>query len=195
MNGTVASNEYENARVRGTILASFRSATFDLWGERGLKEVGQLVSEQVQRDTIATSAMSVDWFPETHVTEWYAGLWNGPCEGSKVEFTRALNRMLDVGFGRVQKVALRFATPKMVVTRAPSLWRHDHSHGNLAVTVEKNSAHLTLDSHPYLGDSLSRTAVTEIYRYCLTLSRADRVTAHHFIEPDGSLCVKLRWTL
>jgi hypothetical protein len=182
-------------RVRGTVLMAFRAAAVATWGEEGLREMGQLLSERTRRDTVDVAAVNLDWMPETYVLEWYNALWHGPCCKRRELFLKFLNRMIDAGFGRVRKTLVAFASPATVLNKASSLWQHDHSHGTLKLrALEPDSAKVSLIAHPYTETSLARLATAEIYRYCLALCRVRDVVEVHYREPNGTFIVCLRWT-
>jgi hypothetical protein len=181
-------------RARGTILVAFREAVVGLWGAKGLSAVSARLSAAVRNDTLDGVVVSSEWVPEGHVIAWYDALWSGPCERRTDLFNLVIDRMLDLGFGRVRRVFLSMASPATIFTRAPSLWRYDHTHGQLTVEAGPAVARLCLSNHPYIDSPLSCLAVAEVYRYCTALTRVKSVTATHFREPDGSLIVRLRYT-
>lgn len=184
-----------NMRVRGTVLMACREAALACFGELGLSQLGTHLSEAARRETVEVAAASLDWMPEAYVLEWYQALWLGPCDKRRDLFLKFLNRMIDAGFGRIRKTLVGLASASMILNKAPSLWEHDHSHGQLRlVALEKGSARVSLSTHPYVQTSLSRLATAEIYRYCLSLCRVRDVVEVHYREPSGALVVCLRWT-
>jgi hypothetical protein len=183
----------DEMQVRGTILAGFREATVDCFGKDGLALVGTLLPAEVHEQTLERLAMNVGWYPESFVLAWYEALWSGPCTSSREKFVRVLDRMLDCGFGRVRRSLLSFASPSMILNRAPTLWRYDHTHGELSVECGAGVGRMRLAHHPYTENPLSCLAIAEVYRYCVSLSRAKAVTGTHYREPSGALVVHLRW--
>jgi hypothetical protein len=182
------------ACARGTILMAFRDAANRLWGETGTREIGSRLSPKVRAETIELAAVNLVWVPEAYVLEWYQAVWDGPCEARSEAFRIFLDRMLDSGFGRVRKAFLGLAKPPMILGRAPSLWRHDHTHGALTVEgLKPGSARVRLADHPYTETPLGCLAIAEIYRYCIALCRVDDATEIHYREPNGALVVRLRW--
>lgn len=180
--------------ARGTILMAFREAAMELWGEAGLRELGQRLPEAARVETLEISTVNLAWVPEAYVLAWYDAVWHGPCEKRRDAFRKFLNCMMDHGFGRVRKAFLSLAQPPTILNRAPGLWRHDHTHGELTVeSLESESARVRLSNHPYTATSLACLATAEIYRYCVTLCRAKNVTELHYREAGGSLVVRLRW--
>ena len=184
-----------NMRVRGTVLMACRDAALSCFGELGLAQLGAHLSDAARRDTVEVAAASLNWMPEAYVLEWYEALWLGPCDKRRDLFLRFLDRMIDAGFGRIRKTLVALATPSMILNKAPSLWEHDHSHGQLQlVALDEGSARVSLSTHPYVETSLSRLATAEIYRYCLSLCRVRDVVEVHYREPNGALVVCLRWS-
>jgi hypothetical protein len=181
--------------ARGTILMAFRDAALAMWGEPGLRDIGQRLPDEVRAKTLDVAAGNLDWVPENYVLAWYEAVWHGPCGQQRDAFLKYLDRMLDSGFGRVRKALLAVAKPSMILNRAPSLWQHDHTHGQLTVeSLEAHSGKVKLSNHPYTSTSLGCMATAEIYRYCAALCRAREVTAVHYRDPSGALIVSLRWS-
>jgi hypothetical protein len=180
--------------ARGTIMMAFRDAANRLWGEAGTREIGSRLSPAVRAETLDVAAVNLVWVPETYVLEWYQAVWDGPCEARSEAFRIYLDRMLDSGFGRVRKAFLSLAKPATILARAPSLWRHDHTHGVLTVEgLKSDSVRVRLDNHLYTSTPLGCMAVAEIYRYCIALCRVNDATEIHYREPNGALVVRLRW--
>jgi hypothetical protein len=85
------------------------------------------------------------------------------------------------------------ATPQSLAPRVVALWRDEYSTGRLeATTVERQSVQLALRKHPYVEHALMRFVIAEVFRYVLSLTNVDNVTAVHAVR-DGSLVVVLRW--
>lgn len=180
-------------RARGTIFVAFREAVISLWGDRGIASVASGLPAIVRKETLESVVVSTEWVPEAHVLAWYEALWGGPCQRRTDLFCLVLDRMLDLGFGRVRRVFLSMANPATIFSRAPALWRYDHTHGHLTVEASPSAARLRLVEHPYTESPLSCLAVAEIYRYCTALTRVKSVQGSHFRDPNGGLVVRLRW--
>jgi len=184
----------ELPKARGTIFVGFKQAVEGLWGAAGLRSVAQLLPVDVRYDTVDTVLVNMEWLPETHVLAWYEALWSGPCERKRHHFVTVIDRMMDCGFGRVRKALLHLASPSMIFGKAPGLWRYDHSHGELTIDVDGQTARVRLEDHPYTANPLSCMATAEIYRYCVALSRGRDVTESHYNDPSGALIVRIRWS-
>jgi len=185
--------DHEEPVARGTILRAFRHAALDLWGRDGMRELVARLPEDARRET-ADPKVILDhrWFPERHVMAWYQAAWIGPASHRADQFRIFIDRMMDSGFGTIRSALLRLVTPSQLLTRAPALWRYDHSHGVLDVTLGERGATLRLYDHVYSSTPLSRLAVAEVYRYAVSLSRIRHVDEQHF-EEGTALRVDLTW--
>ena len=179
--------------ARGTIFVGFKHAVEAIWGKQGLDTVAAALPSDVRVQTLETVVVNTQWLPEAFVLSWYEALWTGPCERRRDRFALALDRMMDLGFGRVRRVFLAMAQPSTIFERAPAFWRYDHTHGFLSVAAGNTMARVCLRAHPYTENSLSCMAIAEIYRYCVALCRVRNVTSSHYRDEAGSLVVRLRW--
>jgi hypothetical protein len=59
--------------------------------------------------------------------------------------------------------------------------------------VHGNCGTLVLRDHPYTETPQGRTAITEMLRYIVELSRARSPTATHALVSPGVLQMKIRW--
>jgi hypothetical protein len=179
--------------ARGTILVAFREALVAAYGAEGLEMVAKRLPREVRAATIDDLLVGVAWLPESYVLSWYEALWSGPCEGRSERFCTLLDGMLDRGFGRIRRAFLKLASPETILAKAPSLWRYDHTHGRLSAEVGTGVARVRLEDHVYTSTSLSCLAISEIYRYCASLTRVRQVSESHFRNGGGALVVTLRW--
>jgi hypothetical protein len=179
--------------ARGSILAAFRQATLQLWGEAALSAVALSLPDDVREQTVERTVSEAGWYPERFVIGWYEALWRGPCDAARDKFVEVLNRMMDFGFGRLQKARIALERPSAVLIRAGELWRQDHSHGDLTVETGEGAARMRLANHPYAENPLSCLAIAEVYRYCVALCRAKGVLETHYRDATGALIVRIRW--
>lgn len=179
--------------AKGTIFSAFKKAALDLYGEEGLADIARRMTEEVRRNTVENVIVATDFLPERYVMEWYDAVYEGPAGEDLERFLAFIRRMMDHGFGRVQRFVLQVVPPEKLADRAAHFWRTDHTHGELLVEKREQALVLTLKDHPYLDRSLSRSAIAEIYRYALSLSRARGVLARHERGPGGELVVHLSW--
>jgi uncharacterized protein (TIGR02265 family) len=180
--------------ARGTILLALRSAARLLWGDAGLAEIRGRMSPTAAVDLFDRPIVADAWMPEHYVTGWLEAAFGGPAQANVTVFRRFLDRMMDHGFGRVRAFLLSMVTPQLLLQKAPELWRHDHSCGELVVpTIAEQHCVVLLRNHVYTRAPLSRLAIAEIYRYALALSRAAGVEETHRLDDDGQLNVRISW--
>lgn len=180
--------------ARRTIFAGFRQSATKLFGEESLAAIGRLTSPECRDATCGVVLSAQTWLPEQYVMEWYDAAWEGPCGGDQEAFRHFVDGMMDAGFGRVRRLLLGMASPSMLLTRAPELWRYDHSEpGRFEVElIDKHGARITLADHPYTTTARARFAVAEIYRYALSLTRISEVSMR-YTGGEEELAVSLSW--
>src|SRR5690606_6138914 len=100
--------------ARRTIFTAFRRAAVDLWGEAGLQQIGDAMTEEARRRCIDSIVIEEEMLPERFVLEWYEHAWAGPARRDRDAYDRFLDRMMDHGFGRVRKFLLGMATPAII---------------------------------------------------------------------------------
>lgn len=180
---------------RKTIFVAFRSAALELWGTAGLDAISDCVDVETRKETITPLILSSEWLPERFAMAWYEAAWEGPAERRAVDYNAFLDRMMDHGFGRVQKFFLGFATPELLVKKGAELWRHDHTKGEcVADLTGERTATVTLREHPYVTTPLARRSIAEIYRYAISLSRVSDVTVSHSSNGTTELVCRFAWT-
>lgn len=181
--------------TRALHVVAFRTAVVEKWPEDGW----QLVLDNLPPDSrdalwqggIVTSG---GWVAERHMVKLSEAIFNGPVKGDLEVYRTFLKRVIELGFGRVRRVLVQFAHPHAVLRRAPELWKHDHSHGELAITIEVKSA-LAVVTHDILtATQLSRFTAAEMFRAVLSLTSAKDVKQEHGLDGDGHLRVLFKWT-
>jgi len=182
-----------DSKARGTVFVALREAAIEVWGEHGAEVLANALPEDVRRATVENLVVSVGLYPERYVVAWFNAAYETMARRSDRDFFRFLDNMMDHGFGRVRRALLRLATPAFLLDQAESLWRHDHSHGTLKSEVSRGMAKLKLTDHDYVRDPISRSAVSEIYRYGVQLTGAQQVTATHVLTSADTLTVILKW--
>jgi hypothetical protein len=181
--------------TRGTILHSMREAIVALWGEHGLQDVVDRLPDETRVATTGAMLSTLRWYPTRYVLDWNVAKMAGPARDDERAFRRSVALAMDLGFGRVRRVFLSFATPMLLAERAASLWRHDHSHGEISVDSsarEQGRARVTLTAHPFVHSALSRIAFAEAIRRVLALSRVRNVRETHALSGD-ELVIALAW--
>jgi hypothetical protein len=182
-------------------LLGFRAACEQLWGERGVQDIGRHLPADV-RDRTAGLRPIAEWVPVDDLVSWHNAVWNGPAERNEAVFMHHARTTVDQGFGRVKRFLLSVSTPHSIAPRAASLWREEYSTGRLAVTrLEDRSAELSLSDHPYVDIPLMRDVIAEVYRHVLAQTNVKSVSEVHAVRKTGTanaegeaLVVVLRWT-
>jgi hypothetical protein len=181
--------------TRGTILHSLAAAARDVWGEEGLRDLVSRLPDETRAATTGPTFNSLSWYPSRYVLDWDVAKMEGPARGDEQAFLLSVDRGTDLGFGRVRRAFLSFATPILLARKSAELWRHDHTHGTLSVDSTARAegrARVTLVGHPFVTTALSRQAFSEVLRYILSLSRARNVRESHAMSGE-SLVVALSW--
>jgi hypothetical protein len=181
--------------TKGTIVHSLIAATREIWGDDGVQDVSQRLSGEARAATLGPDFTPLGWYPTRHILEWNDAILAGPAGGDERAFRRAVARSIDLGFGRVRRVFLSFATPTLLAERATQLWKHDHTHGVLTLDSSATStgrAQVALTDHPFTTTSVARIAIAEVFREVLSLSRAKNVVESHAMSGDA-LVITLSW--
>jgi hypothetical protein len=174
-------------------LIGFRTACEKMWGESGYQRVCGDLPPDVRERTAGMLPLP-DWIPVDDLVAWHVAVWNGITRRDERLFTQHVRATVDQGFGRVKRVLISLATPHSLAPRVVAIWSDEYSTGTLeADSLEERSVHLILRNHPYVEIPLMRTVMTEVYRYVLSLTNADNVTAVHAVR-EGALVVILRWS-
>lgn len=183
--------------TRGTLLHSVAAGVLDVWGPEGLRDVTARLPEETRAATTGPAFTLLSWYPTRYVMDWDVAKMAGPARGDEAAFRRSVTRSIDLGFGRIRRALLSFATPVLIAERAAELWRHDHTHGLLSVdSAERSQGHarVTLTDHLFTTTPLARMAFAEVTRHVLSLSRARNVRESHDPSGDGdALVITLTW--
>jgi hypothetical protein len=167
----------------------------DLWGEDGLRDLEARLPDATREATRGPEFAPLRWYPTRYLVEWHAAMMDGPAGNDEAAFRRGVARSIDFGFGRVRRVLLSIATPMLLAERAAVLWRHENTHGVLAVDTSgraEGKGRVTLTGHPFVRTPLSRKAFAEVLRHILSLSRAQNVRESHAATGEA-LVVALTW--
>jgi hypothetical protein len=182
------------------VIHGFRAAVEDLWGPQALEGLASRLPLPTRVATVDSLVLPFEWVPLEHVIAWHDALWSSPCEGNEHELARLVGRSIDLGFGRFKAAFFAGITPDRLVTRAPELWRWQHTHGELAAAVDGQSGTVVLRDHPYVDHPSSRRVTAESYRYIVGMvggrdvrvAWGDRVAA---ASRARELVVQLTWRL
>jgi hypothetical protein len=180
---------------RGTLLHSVAAGVLDVWGADGLRDVTSHLPDETRAATTGPMFTTLSWYPTRYVLDWDVAKMAGPARGDEDAFRRSVARSIDLGFGRIRRAFLSFATPVMLAERAAQLWRHDHTHGDLSIDASaRRDGHsrVVLTGHPFTETPLARMAFAEVIRHILSLSRARNVRESHALTGEA-LVVDLTW--
>ena len=156
--------------ARGTILHGFRAAVEDLWGERAVADIAARLPLATRVATIDTLVLPFEWIPIHHGIAWHEAMWAGPARADERELARLVSRSIDLGLGRFKAAFFAGVTKERLVERAQELWRWQHTHGELTVSVEETSGTVVLTGHPYVDHATSRRLTAESYRAIVVLA-------------------------
>ncbi len=173
-------------------LIGFRTACEQMWGPIGYEAIRRALPADVSDRTAGLRPLA-DWIPLDDLIAWHEAVWNGPAKRDEQIMTQHIHATVDQGFGRVKRLLLSVSTPHTLAPRVASIWRDEYSTGRLAATsLEEQSVQLTLTDHPYVQSPLMRYVISEVFKYVVSLTNADDVTATHVVR-DSALVVVLRW--
>ena len=178
---------------RGVILRSLRAAAREMWGDEGLRIIAANLADEVRAATLDHRVTRGDWLPERYVVAWHEAVWTGPAKKDDRTFRTFMDRTMDIGWGRIRRLFLRFLTPIDLFAKAEELWKDDHTHGELRFGVNRTTLIGTLHDHPYATSEISRRAIAEVFRYALTMTRATNVREHHSLHGTRDLLVQITW--
>jgi hypothetical protein len=174
-------------------LVGFRAACEQMWGQDGYAELCRSLPPDVSERTAGLRPLP-KWVPLEDLIAWHVAVWNGPASRDERVMTEHIHATVDQGFGRVKRFLLGMSTPYTLAPRVVSLWSDEYSTGRLSANfAEDKSVQLTLSDHAYIDTALMRYVIAEVFRYVVSLTKAENVTAVHATR-DASLVVILRWT-
>jgi len=185
--------------ARGSVIHGFRAALVDLWGADALVALAGKLPLDTRVATVDALVLPFEWVALRHVVAWHDAMWAGPCAGDEHALARLVGRSIELGFGRFKSAFFTNVTPERLVTRAPELWRWQHTHGELSALVDGDTAVVTLKDHPYVDEPTSKRVTAESYRYIVTLAGARDVRVAWGDRLTGSqsrareLVVQLSW--
>jgi hypothetical protein len=180
--------------ARATQLLAFRSAALTLWGTRAWQEVLDRLPADARAALVVDGlVVAVGWVPEWHLVTLAQAVHDGPAQGSDEAYREFVKQVIALGFGRVRRLLVHFAPPGAVIKRAPELWRHDHTHGELAVETRATGTTLHVSHEVITSTPLSRMTCAEMFRAVASLTRARDVRQTHTLERPGTLRVELEW--
>jgi len=181
------------------VIHGFRAALVDLWGQEALVALAGKLPLGTRVATVDALVLPFEWVPLQHVVAWHDAMWAGPCAGDEHALARLVGRSIELGFGRFKSAFFTNVTPERLVSRAPELWRWQHTHGELSAYMDGDTAVVILKDHPYVDEPTSKRVTAESYRYIITLAGArdvrvawgDRLTGPQ--SRARELVVQLSW--
>jgi len=180
--------------TRALIVLSYREAARALWGETGLERLTAALPAETA-GILRAARPPEEWVPVRHAVDVAQVAWDVLCARDRATFHEMIDRVIDFGFGRRQRLLLSLANPPMLLRRAADLWREDHTEGTLGyVPLAVDAARVSLRDHPYVESPVQRDAFAEGVRHAMSLSHVRSVTAEELPSPPHTLHVMLRWT-
>jgi hypothetical protein len=174
-------------------LVGFRTACEQMWGTTGYERICRSLPADVRERTAGMRPLP-EWNLLDDLIAWHLAVWDGPASRDENVMTQHIRATVDEGFGRVKRFFLAVSTPQTLAPRVVALWSDEYSTGRLEATVvDGQCIHLTLHDHPYVDIPLMRFVITEVFRYVVSLTRANDVSAVSALR-DSALLVVLRWT-
>lgn len=158
--------------ARGSVIHGFREAIVDLWGEAGLAAMASRLPIDTRVATVDALVMPFEWVPIDHVIAWHDAMWAEPCAGDEEALARLVARSIELGFRKFKAAFFAGITPDRLLTRAPELWRWQHTHGQLSASYEGNAGIVVLRDHPYVDYPSSRRVTAESFRHIVSFAGA-----------------------
>jgi hypothetical protein len=178
--------------ARGSVIHGFREAARDLWGEAGLGLVAERMPLATRLATLDTMVLPFEWVPVEHAIAWHDALWAGPIGADEGVLAQFIARSIELGFGRFKSAFFASITAERLIDRAQELWRYQHTHGEVTVTLERTTGTVVLRDHPYVGHAVSRRLTAESFRHMVARAGGNEVRAAWGVS-ERSLVVQLSW--
>jgi hypothetical protein len=180
--------------ARGTILSGAIEAVGEIWGEPGFAELRQHLPPSASRVFCDGIVLPMAWYPETYFESFCEVVWRRLARTEDASFFHFVQRSVDTGWTIFHRALMRLATPQRLARRAPDLWRHDHTHGQMLVEIRESSGTVRIRGNPYPRDSIVRQGQAEALRYILSHARVRSVRATRHADTDDDFAVTLDWT-
>lgn len=180
--------------ARGTLIVGALTAVKDLWGERGTSELRDNLPVGARHAFCEEIVLPVAWYPEAYFEACCDIVWRRLAEKEDPSFFAFVRRSIDSGWSIVHRALMRLATPQRLARRAPDLWRHDHTHGELSVDFRETSGTVRIKGYPYPRESIMHHGQTEALRHILSHARVRNVRATHHDEAGSDFVATFDWT-
>jgi hypothetical protein len=169
-------------------------AVKEVWGDPGWAELREHLPPSARRALCDGIVLPMGWYPETYFESCCEIVWQRLARKDDVAFFRFVHRSVDTGWTIFHRALMRLATPQRLARRAPDLWRHDHTHGELLVDLRENSGTVRIRGCPYPRESIVRHGQAEALRYILSHARVRAVRATRHADTADEFAVTLDWT-
>jgi len=180
--------------ARGTIVAGAIEAVKEIWGDLGFAELRESLPPTVSRTLCDGIVLPMAWYPETYFESCCEVVWRRLSRMDDGAFFRFVHQSVDAGWTIFHRALMRLATPQRLARRAPDLWRHDHTHGELLVDFRETSGTVTIRGYPYARESVVRHGQAEALRYILSHARVRDVRATRHPDTGNDFAVTFDWT-
>ena len=180
--------------ARGTLVAGALSAVKAVWGDPGFKELRDHLPADARRALCDDIVLPVAWYPERYFESCCEIVWRRLAREENGPFFDFVHHSVDSGWTFVHRAIMRFATPQRLARRAPDLWRHDHTHGELSVDFRETSGTVRIKGYPYPRESIMHHGQTEALRHILSHARVRDVRATRHDEPSTDFVATFDWT-
>jgi hypothetical protein len=170
------------------------AAVKSLWGEEGTRELREHLPSEARRQLCDEIVLPVGWYPETYFEGCCDVVWRRLAREDEATYATFVHRSVASGWSIVHRALLRLATPQRLARRAPELWRHDHTHGELSVELRETSGTIRIRGYPYVRDSIMHRGQAEALRYILSHARVHDIVARRHPDAGDDFVVTYQWT-
>lgn len=170
-----------------------KEAAAELWGPLAMRDIALRMPAEAREAVVDSVVMPSSWVPEAHVLALCRAVWDGPAAKDDATFSKYMSRVAFHAFGRFQKLLLGVASPQMLATRTPTLWRREHTHGTLAVEVMENGQIIRLTGGPFVETEFARGALAQTFRHVMDLTRVKVARSHHLLETRDTIAIHQSW--
>jgi len=164
-----------------------------LWGDAGLATLRERLGPDARAALLDEIIMPVSWYPETYFETCNEVVWASLARGDDAAFDAYVRGSIDHLWSRVHRILMGFTTPHRLARRAPDMWRHDHTHGQLDVELRENDGTVRVQGYPYAPGGIMGRGQTEALRYILSHARVKEVRAAHELDAQGTFVATLSW--
>ncbi len=180
--------------ARGTLVVGALTAVRDIWGQAGLGALREHLPTDARRAVCDEIVLPVSWYPETYFESCCEIVWHQLAREQDGPFFDFVHRSVDSGWTIVHRAVMRLATPRLLAGRAPALWRHDHTHGELSVDFRETSGTVRIERYPYPRGSIMHHGQMEALRHILSHARVRDVRAKRHDEGGADFVATYEWT-